>query len=169
MNTLDFLSSWHFYHDHHTAAFSQDHFQAYTELMHGNHPPLSPMKINTHSNLSIRLVPTPFPRWRRAVFLPGYGTLPFVTSSVSRMPKDHTSDFIVNLPYNAASGAVHLMGNFAPNERINETSSEQRQNQSTGWQVSVVFCNTCRRTELQASVNKQLHGLWSERTGGWNV
>lgn len=52
--------------------------------------------------------------------LPGYGTLPFVTSSVSRIPKDHTSDFIVNLPYNAASGAVHLMGNFAPNEKRNE-------------------------------------------------
>lgn len=55
------------------------------------------------------------------VFLPGYGTLPFVTSSVSRIPKDHTSDLIVNLPYNAASGAVHLMGNFAPNERRNES------------------------------------------------
>lgn len=46
--------------------------------------------------------------------LPGYGTLPFVTSSVCRIPNDHTSDFIVNRPYSAASGAVHLIGNFAP-------------------------------------------------------
>lgn len=49
-----------------------------------------------------------------ALLLPGYGTLPLVTSSVSKIPKDHTSDLIVNLPYRAASGAVHLMGNFAP-------------------------------------------------------
>lgn len=49
-----------------------------------------------------------------ALPLPGYGTLPLVTSSVSKIPKDHTSDLIVNLPYRAASGAVHLMGNFAP-------------------------------------------------------
>lgn len=48
---------------------------------------------------------------------PGYGTLPFVTSSVSRIPKDHTSDLIVNRPYKAASGAVHLMGNLAPASR----------------------------------------------------
>lgn len=40
-----------------------------------------------------------------------------MTSSVSKIPKDHTSDLIVNLPYRAASGAVHLMGNFAPAER----------------------------------------------------
>lgn len=46
--------------------------------------------------------------------LPGYGTLPFVTNSVWRIPNDHTSDFIVNRPYSAASGAVHLIGNFAP-------------------------------------------------------
>lgn len=45
---------------------------------------------------------------------PGYGTLPFVTSSVCRIPNDHTSDLIVNRPYSAASGAVHLIGNFAP-------------------------------------------------------
>ena len=30
------------------------------------------------------------------------------------MPYDHTSDLMVNLPYSAASGAVHFMGNFAP-------------------------------------------------------
>ncbi|TNN85422.1 hypothetical protein EYF80_004444 [Liparis tanakae] len=30
------------------------------------------------------------------------------------MPNDHTSDLMVNFPYSAASGAVHLMGNFAP-------------------------------------------------------
>lgn len=53
--------------------------------------------------------------------LPGYGTLPFVTNSVSNIPKDQTSDFIVNLPYSAASGAVHLIGNFAP-ERIQKLS-----------------------------------------------
>lgn len=48
---------------------------------------------------------------------PGYGTLPLVVSSVKRMPKDQTSDLMVNLPYRAASGAVHLMGNFAPGWR----------------------------------------------------
>lgn len=68
-----------------------------------------------------------FPKWCQkslqsqahvceALLLPGYGTLPLVTSSVSKIPKDHTSDLIVNLPYRAASGAVHLMGNFAPAE-----------------------------------------------------
>lgn len=51
---------------------------------------------------------------RKKKFSPGYGTLPLVTSSVSRIPKDQTSDLIVNRPYSAASGAVHLMGNLAP-------------------------------------------------------
>lgn len=51
--------------------------------------------------------------------LPGYGTLPLVTSSVSRIPKDQTSDFIVNFPYRAASGAVHLIGNLAPEMQRN--------------------------------------------------
>ena len=37
-----------------------------------------------------------------------------VTSSVSRIPNDHTSDLIVNFPNSAASGAVHLIGNLAP-------------------------------------------------------
>lgn len=37
-------------------------------------------------------------------------------SSVSRIPKDHTSDLMVNLPKRAASGAVHLMGNLVPGE-----------------------------------------------------
>lgn len=37
-------------------------------------------------------------------------------SSVSRIPKDHTSDLIVNLQKRAASGAVHLMGNLVPGE-----------------------------------------------------
>lgn len=46
--------------------------------------------------------------------LPGYGTRPLVTSSVKKTPNDHTSDLMVNLPNIAASGAVHLMGNFAP-------------------------------------------------------
>lgn len=58
--------------------------------------------------------------------LPGYGTLPLVTSSVSKIPKDHTSDLIVNLPYRAASGAVHLMGNFAPVERTPGYSSRRK-------------------------------------------
>lgn len=47
---LDFLSPCHFCHERHTAAFSQDHFQAYAELMHDNHPPLNPVKTHTHSN-----------------------------------------------------------------------------------------------------------------------
>lgn len=33
---------------------------------------------------------------------------------MSSIPNDHTSDLIVNLPYSAASGAVHLIGNLAP-------------------------------------------------------
>lgn len=48
---------------------------------------------------------------------PGYGTLPLVTSSVSKIPKDQTSDLMVKRPYKAASGAVHLMGNLAPVRR----------------------------------------------------
>lgn len=31
-----------------------------------------------------------------------------------RIPKDHTSDLMVNVPKLMASGAVHLMGNLAP-------------------------------------------------------
>lgn len=31
-----------------------------------------------------------------------------------RMPKDHTSDLMLNVPKLIASGAVHLIGNFAP-------------------------------------------------------
>lgn len=45
-------------------------------------------------------------------FLPGYGTLPNVISSYKSTPKDHTSDLMLNLRSNAASGEVHLMGNF---------------------------------------------------------
>lgn len=37
-----------------------------------------------------------------------------MTSSVSKIPKDHTSDLMVKRPYRAASGAVHLIGNLAP-------------------------------------------------------
>lgn len=42
---------------------------------------------------------------------------------MSKIPKDHTSDLIVNLPYRAASGAVHLMGNLAPAGRTPGYSS----------------------------------------------
>lgn len=42
---------------------------------------------------------------------------PYVTISVRRTPKDHTSDFIEKVPKFMASGAVHLMGNFAPGSR----------------------------------------------------
>lgn len=34
--------------------------------------------------------------------------------SVSRIPKDQTSDLMVKVPKLMASGAVHLMGNLAP-------------------------------------------------------
>lgn len=34
--------------------------------------------------------------------------------SVNKTPKLHTSDLMVNLPYEAASGAVHLIGNLDP-------------------------------------------------------
>jgi hypothetical protein len=39
-----------------------------------------------------------------------------VTISYRRIPKDHTSDLIVKQPKLMASGAVHLIGNFAPEE-----------------------------------------------------
>ncbi len=51
---------------------------------------------------------------KRENLLPGYGTLPYVTISVKRTPKDHTSDLMVKVPKLMASGAVHLIGNFAP-------------------------------------------------------
>lgn len=57
----------------------------------------------------------------RVLSLPGYGTLPLVTSSVSRIPNDQTSDLMVKRPYKAASGAVHLMGNLAPGKKEKET------------------------------------------------
>lgn len=56
---------------------------------------------------------------------PGYGTLPLVTSSVSKIPKDHTSDLMVKRPYKAASGAVHLMGNLAPVRKKNNPKTKQ--------------------------------------------
>ena len=34
--------------------------------------------------------------------------------SISRIPNDHTSDLMVKEPKLMASGAVHLMGNLAP-------------------------------------------------------
>lgn len=42
---------------------------------------------------------------------------PYVTISVSRIPNDHTSDFIEKVPKFIASGAVHLMGNLAPGSK----------------------------------------------------
>ena len=46
------------------------------------------------------------------VYIPGYGTLPNVISSYKSIPNDQTSDLILNFLSNAASGAVHLIGNF---------------------------------------------------------
>ena len=46
------------------------------------------------------------------VSLPGYGIRPYVTSSYSKIPNDHTSDLTLNFRSKAASGAVHLIGNF---------------------------------------------------------
>lgn len=51
---------------------------------------------------------------------------------MSKIPKDHTSDLIVNLPYRAASGAVHLMGNFAPAERTPGYSSGSEHHTACG-------------------------------------
>lgn len=62
--------------------------------------------------------------------LPGYGTLPLVTSSVSSIPKDHTSDLIVKRPYKAASGAVHLIGNLAPGKKWQIESEAQEEQAS---------------------------------------
>ena len=43
---------------------------------------------------------------------------PLVTISVSNMPKLQTSDLMVKRRYIAASGAVHLIGNFAPGIKV---------------------------------------------------
>lgn len=58
--------------------------------------------------------------------VPGYGTLPLVTSSVSSIPNDQTSDLIVKRPYRAASGAVHLMGNLAPGGKKQTVKQEEQ-------------------------------------------
>lgn len=58
--------------------------------------------------------------------IPGYGTLPLVTSSVSSIPNDQTSDLIVKRPYRAASGAVHLMGNLAPGKKEKKVKQEEK-------------------------------------------
>ena len=42
---------------------------------------------------------------------------PKVINSYNKIPKDHTSDFILNFRSNAASGAVHLIGNFVSVKR----------------------------------------------------
>lgn len=51
---------------------------------------------------------------------------------MSKIPNDHTSDLMVNLPYRAASGAVHLMGNFAPAERAPGYSPNQQHHTEYG-------------------------------------
>lgn len=35
---------------------------------------------------------------KTSCFLPGYGILPYVTISVSRIPKDQMSDLMLNVP-----------------------------------------------------------------------
>lgn len=82
-------------------------------------------------------------------FLPGYGTLPLVASSVSSTPKDQTSDLMVKRPYRAASGAVHLMGNFAPVWRLEwnrrfHSSIRERNNQGEK-SYPVLQCTRCLR------------------------
>lgn len=77
---------------------------------------------------------------------PGYGTLPLVTSSVSRMPNDHTSDLMVNFPYRAASGAVHFIGNLAP--KSNRVASvqifkQQMFNVDYKWHKSTLHSKSC--------------------------
>lgn len=51
---------------------------------------------------------------KSVIHLPGYGVRPQLIISVSKMPKDQTSDLMVKEPQLMASGAVHLMGNLAP-------------------------------------------------------
>lgn len=63
--------------------------------------------------------------------LPGYGTLPLVTSSVSSIPKDHTSDLMLKRPYKAASGAVHLIGNLAPEGEKNRRGKVKQEQQES--------------------------------------
>lgn len=61
-----------------------------------------------------------------SLVLPGYGILPYVTISVRRIPKDHTSDLMLKVPKLMASGAVHLMGNLAPVFTQEEVKNKQQ-------------------------------------------
>lgn len=81
------------------------------------------------------------------MFLPGYGTLPLVTSSVSSIPKDQTSDLMVKRPYRAASGAVHLMGNFAPGKR----ESSQAGGNSLKNMTIEIFC--ANKASIRTRIN----------------
>lgn len=78
------------------------------------------------------------------IFLPGYGTLPLVASSVSSTPKDQTSDLMVKRPYRAASGAVHLIGNFAPAWRLEGAegcTAAPAKRQSDGKRIVTLSCS----------------------------
>lgn len=46
--------------------------------------------------------------------LPWYGICPNVMISYNKIPKDQTSDLILNLLSWMASGAVHFTGNLVP-------------------------------------------------------
>lgn len=82
--------------------------------------------------------------------LPGYGTLPLVASSVSSTPKDQTSDLMVKRPYRAASGAVHLIGNFAPTWRVEgnrtfHSGTRKITTRQTEKRYPVLQCTRCLR------------------------
>lgn len=56
------------------------------------------------------------------------------------MPNAQTSDLIVNLPYIAASIAVHLIGNFAPIQKKNIMNFKSTDIEATNWfklQISI--------------------------------
>lgn len=108
-------------------------------------------------------------RWARAGAppLPGYGIRPYVTISISRIPKDQTSDLMVKEPKLMASGAVHLMGNLAP-MGLDRTESGRAQGavmaeeQDRAQLPTAVPCTTA--ISLRSGFyGSQEHACW----GGW--
>lgn len=63
-----------------------------------------------------------------------------------RIPKDHTSDLMLNVPKLMASGAVHLMGNLAPSCQ-KEGEKKQREIMFLGGD-----CRICRWVRVSECV-----------------
>lgn len=77
-------------------------------------------------------------------------------SSVSRTPKDHTSDLMVNLPKRAASGAVHLMGNLVPGEIGGEENVSEGIPGNSWIKENGIFRTGDRSTVVSGHIRKDL-------------